>query len=164
MHWPQLAAPRDAPSEVLIVLDSGPLGLLSNPTTSGPGRQAQDWARARISAGDQIIVPEIADYEVRRELIRAGKTLGVQRLDELCAGLGYHPLSTHIMREAADLWAEARNRGYPTAHDAALDGDVLLAAQARDLHADPPGERVVVATTNVAHLERYVDAQLWMSL
>ena len=68
------------------------------------------------------------------------------------------------MREAADLWAEARNRGYPTAHDAALDGDVLLAAQARDLHADPPGERVVVATTNVAHLERYVDAQLWMSL
>lgn len=149
---------------MLIVLDSGPLGLLSNPTTTGPGHQAQDWARNRISAGDQIIVPEIADYEVRRELIRAGKTQGIARLDELCAGLGYHPLSTPIMRDAAQLWAQARNDGYPTARDAALDGDVILAAQARNLHSDPPGERVVVATTNVAHLERYVDAEVWTSL
>jgi predicted nucleic acid-binding protein len=149
---------------VLIVLDSGPLGLLSNPTTSGPGQQAQAWARSRVSANDQIIVPEIADYEVRRELIRAGKTAGIARLDELCAGLGYHPLSTPIMRDAAELWAQARNDGLPTAHDAALDGDVLLAAQARNLRSGTPGERVVVATTNVAHLERYVDTALWTEL
>lgn len=149
---------------MLIVLDSGPLGLLSNPTTTGPGQQAQDWARERISAGDQIIVPEIADYEVRRELIRAGKTQGIARLDELCTGLGYQSISTPIMRDAAHLWAQARNEGYPTAHDAALDGDVILAAQARNLHSDPPGEPVVVATTNVAHLERYVEAAIWTQL
>ena len=149
---------------MLIVLDSGPLGLLSNPTTRGPGQQAQDWARDRISAGDQIIVPEIADYEVRRELIRAHKTQGIARLDELCTGLSYHPLTTPIMRDAAHLWAEARNGGYPTAHQAALDGDVILAAQARDLHRNPPGDRVVVATMNVTHLKRYVDAQLWTSI
>ncbi len=149
---------------MLIALDSGPLGLLSNPTTTGPGQQAQDWARDRISAGDQIIVPEIADYEVRRELIRASKKQGIDRLDELCAGLPYHPLSTPIMRDAAQLWAKARNDGYPTAHDAALDGDVLLAAQARNLHSQTPSERVVVATTNVAHLDRYVDAAIWTEL
>lgn len=149
---------------MLIVLDSGPLGLLSNPTSTGPGQDAQDWARARISAGDQIIIPEIADYEVRRELIRAGKTRGIARLDELCAGLAYHPLSTPIMRDAAQLWAQARNDGYPTAHDAALDGDVLIAAHARNLHAATPNEPVVVATTNTAHLERYVDAATWTEL
>lgn len=149
---------------MLIVLDSGPLGLLSNPTTTGPGQQAQHWARARVSAGDQIIVAEISDYEVRRELIRAGKTQGIARLDELCIGLGYHPLTTSILRAAAHLWAEARNGGYPTAHPAALDGDVILAAQARDLANGSGGDRVVVATTNVTHLERYVDAELWTSL
>ncbi|MCP3936689.1 MAG: type II toxin-antitoxin system VapC family toxin [Actinomycetia bacterium] len=149
---------------MLIVLDSGPLGLLSNPTATGPGEQAQGWARDRISAGDQIIVPEVADYEVRRELIRAGKTQGIARLDELCRGLRYHPLSTPIMRDAAHLWAQARNGGYPTAHDAALDGDVLLAAQARDLHSETPDERIVIATTNVVHLERYVEAAVWSEL
>lgn len=149
---------------MLILLDSGPLGLLSNPTTTGPGQQAQDWARDRIASGDQIIVPEIADYEVRRELIRADKTKGIARLNELCAALGYHPMSTPIMRDAAHLWAQARNDGYPTAHHAPLDGDVLLAAQARNLHSTTPDKRVVVATTNVAHLERYVEASLWTEL
>ena len=164
MRWPRPAAPRDVRSEVLIVLDSGPLGLLSNPTATGPGEQAQEWARDRISAGDQLIVPEVADYEVRRELIRAGKTQGIARLDELCTGFRYHPLSTPIMRDAAQLWAQARNGGYPTAHNAALDGDVLLAAQARNLQSETTGERVVVATTNVAHLERYVEAAVGSEL
>ena len=119
------------------------------------------WARTRLGVGDHLIVPEIADYEVRRELLRADRTLGVARLDELCIGLGYQPLSTSTMRKAAELWAQARNHGHPTAHDAALDRDVLLAAQAQTLQIDQPGETVVVATTTVAHLARYVDARVW---
>ncbi len=149
---------------MFIVLDSGPLGLLSNPTATGIAREIQDWARTRITAGDVFIVPEIADYEVRRELIRAGKTRGISRLDELCAGLDYHPLSTAVMRDAAQLWARARNSGYPTAQDAALDGDVLLAAQARYLRSRVPDGRIVVVTTNTSHLKRYVDAAVWTEL
>ncbi len=120
--------------------------------------------KARISTGDQIIIPEIADYEMRRELIRAEKTLGIMRLDALCARLDYWPLSTPIMRDAAQLWAEARNAGYPTAQDAALDCDVILAAQALSLQNQSPDQRTVVATTNVAHLKRYVEAKLWTEL
>lgn len=146
---------------MLIVLDSGPLGLLSNPAPRGPSKDAWEWARAHASASTQLVVPEIADYEVRRELIRSGRAAGVQRLDELCAGLSYAPLTTSIMHDAAALWAEARNKGFPTAHHAALDGDVLLAAQARRLAAAAPDESVVVATTNVAHLERLVEAEHW---
>lgn len=143
---------------MLIVLDSGPLGLLSNPTKSGAARAAREWARSKLEDGDELVVPEISDYEVRRELVRAARANGVERLDELCAGLRYLPLATSVMRDAAALWADARNTGAATAHDLALDGDVILAAQARDL-AEPGS--VVVATTNVKHLVRYVDAQVW---
>jgi hypothetical protein len=104
------------------------------------------------------VVPEIADYEVRRELVRASKSRAIERLDELCQGLRYQPLATSIMRDAAALWADARNRGAATAHDLALDGDVILAAQARDLAEQGS---VVVATTNVKHLARYVEARVW---
>lgn len=149
---------------MLIVLDSGPLGLLSHPAATRSSRRARDWAKTRIASGDRLIIPEIADYEVRRELIRADKKLGIARLDELCAGLDYCPLSTPIMRDAAQLWAEARNDGHQTAHDAALDGDVLLAAQARRLQAESPATRVVVATTNTAHLRRYVEAGIWTEI
>ena len=146
---------------MLLVLDSGPLGLLSNPKQTGEAREAQDWARSHLAEGDRFVVPEIADYEVRRELLRADKQAGLNRLDELCIGLGYLPLTTAAMRAAASLWAEARNAGTPTAHDAALDGDVILAAQARNAPAAASDEPVVVATTNAAHLSRYVDARKW---
>ena len=144
---------------MLIVLDAGPLGLLSNPTTSRPVEGAWAWASARLDDGCRFVVPEIADYEVRRELIRAGKDLGVERLDLLAHALGYAPITTAVMRHAAALWADARNSGIPTAVDPALDADVILAAQALSLGTD--GETVVVATTNVTHLKRYVEARLW---
>jgi hypothetical protein len=148
-------------SDVLVLLDSGPLGLLSNPTTSGPAREAREWASKLLRSGDELAVPEVADYEVRRELLRAGKKLGMARLDELCIGFLYAPLTTRIMRTAAGLWADARNAGLPTANDSALDGDVILAAQALALADD---RAVVVATTNARHLERYVDARLWRDI
>lgn len=66
-------------------------------------------------------------------------------LNALQADLDYLPITTPIMREAASLWAEARQRGTPTADRHALDGDVILVAIARLLIAD--GHDIVVATT-----------------
>ena len=68
------------------------------------------------------------------------------------------------MHDAASLWADARNAGRPTADAAALDGDVILAAQARRAQLDFAPEPVVVATSNVAHLARYTDARLWSEI
>lgn len=41
----------------------------------------------------------------------------------------YLPITTDIMLMAAELWAEARNKGYQSASNDSLDGDVILAAQ-----------------------------------
>jgi hypothetical protein len=64
------------------------------------------------------------------------------------------------MRKAAELWAQVRQQGRPTADPKELDGDVILAAQTLLLGTPD----VVVATTNVGHLARYVNAKHWQEV
>ena len=109
---------------------------------------AKDWLDGAIRRNDRIVVPEIADYELRRELIRAGKVAGLRRLDEMINVLEFLPLTTPAMRKAAEFWAEARNSGQPTAANAALDGDVILAAQ----------------TVTAFQPMRFVRADLWANI
>lgn len=135
----------------------GPLGQLAHPSRASEDIAA--WATSRTAAGDVLVVPEIADYEVRRELLRASLSLSVTLLDELNRTLEYLPIGTVDMRTAARLWADARQRGLPTADDRALDGDVILAAQT--LGIVDAGRDAIVATTNPSHLERYVEARKW---
>lgn len=147
---------------ITIVLDTGPLGMVSNPQGSGETSACKEWLNRQLALGRRVVIPEIADYEVRRELQRAGKTRGLHRLDDLEQWLEYQPLTTAAMRKAAALWALARNQGKPTAPDAALDGDVILAAQT--LLLDDYGGQLIVASGNVAHLSLFVDARLWQSI
>lgn len=67
------------------------------------------------------------------------------------------------MLKAAEFWAQARKQGRPTTVDAALDGDVILAAQAVVLAAQE-ADRVIIATANLAHLSRFTDADLWQNI
>ena len=112
--------------------------------------------------GVQVHVPEIADYEVRRELLRANKRQGLKRLDNLKIAIGYVPLNTAMMLKAAELWAQVRRQGRPTADDKALDGDVILAAQAAIL--GDSGSNVDIATTNVGHLGQITTALDWRNI
>jgi predicted nucleic acid-binding protein len=146
----------------LILLDSGPLGMATNPKAKGVPLQCQQWLRLLLQKGEKIIIPEIADYEVRRELIRAGLLQSLRRLDNLKQTLEYVSIQTETMLLAANLWAEVRQAGQPTADPKALDGDAILAAQARLLANDTTD--VVIATTNVAHLSRFVTALDWQAI
>jgi predicted nucleic acid-binding protein len=121
--------------------------------------EIKGWLRQLLQTSNVIKVPEITDYEVRRELLRANKAKGIQRLNLLKATLGYIPINTEVMLKAAELWATARQQGKPTADHRSLDADVILAAQALLLCEE--GRDVVIATTNVSHLERFVVAKLW---
>lgn len=147
----------------VIVLDAGPLGLASKQRGRPDGDRCREWLRALDRAGVRVVTPEIADYEVRRELLRLGATAALLRLDQLESLLDYDPLSTPAVRRAAEFWAYVRRSGkaQPTADPHALDGDCLLAAQASLL--GDPGDVVTIATTNARHLVRFpgTDAQQW---
>jgi predicted nucleic acid-binding protein len=143
----------------IVVLDAGPLGMATNPRASPLCLECQTWLESLLRHGRSVVVPEISDYEVRRELLRAGKVRGLRRLDELARVIDYLPITTEAMRKAAQLWAEVRRAGRPTAHPEALDGDVILAAQAATLAQGV--DEVIIATTNVGHLSRFADAREW---
>ncbi len=142
-----------------IVLDSSPLSLLSSPSGSTEVLAITRWSRALLVAGDRLYIPEVIDYELRRELLRANKTNGVAKLDGLKTLFSYLPITTEAILLAADLWAYSRRTGVPTGDPKKLDIDVILAAQAKTLAA--PSSDVIVATSNVAHISRFVSADLW---
>jgi hypothetical protein len=74
--------------------------------------------------------------------------------------LGFVPIISDAMLQAAEFWADARRRGRPTAGNESLDADVILAAQAATLS----GKMVVVASTNPRHLSRFVPAKHWQDI
>ncbi len=141
-----------------ILLDSGPVGLLCHASHGNPEvTQIRRWLRDLRRGGRVICLPEIADYEVRRELLRLGDHESVGRLDRLRQETRFLRVTSATWRRAAALWAEARRRGTASAHDAALDGDLLLAALAER-------EKGVVATENVRHLSLFVKARSWREI
>src|SRR5689334_20756414 len=108
-----------------IFLDSKPLGLISNPCGTPEAIRCRVWAMDLLAAGVRVFVAEIADYEVRRELLRRGATAGLRRLDQVKAMCEYAALTTDAMLKAAELWATARRSGLVTSPPEALDGDVI---------------------------------------
>jgi predicted nucleic acid-binding protein len=143
----------------LVFLDSGPLGMISHPRGGPDHARCRQWVWDLQAARVRVFVPEIVDYEVRRELIRAHKPAGLRRLDQVKGALEYAPITTAAMLRAAELWAQARRAGRQAASDEALDADCILAAQA--LQAAGLADVVTVATENVAHLGQFVDARPW---
>jgi hypothetical protein len=53
-----------APPEV-VLLDSGPLELVTHPNAERVNIEAVEWVGALLCAGVSVLIPEIADYEVR---------------------------------------------------------------------------------------------------
>ena len=142
-----------------VILDAGPLGMVSHPKAEAENKRAAAWLKSLLAAGTLVIVPEIADYEVRRELLLRRMQKSIERLDHLKRTLTYLPISTDAMLKAAEFWADARHRGRPTAKDEALDADVILAGQAHTFPGTP--DKPIIATTNLKHLSQYADADVW---
>lgn len=148
----------------LILLDSGPLGLIVRAPNLPPVVRCLAWLRSISAAGATVVIPEIAHYEVRREIFRIRAVGSLRRL-EYCldpsSGLVHLTLTTDAIIKAAEFWAFLRQTGLPTASPDALDADAILAGQAA--LAGQPGDTVTIATTNLAHLNRFpgIDARTW---
>jgi predicted nucleic acid-binding protein len=131
------------------MLDTGPLGRLAHRNVRP---EVSQWL-ADLLTSDLVLIPEIA-FELRRNLVFERLSVSIERLDRLVTQLEYVPLTTRVMRRAANMWAEARWRGRPTADPKELDADVILASQAIEASA-------TIATDNVGHLAQFVAAVHW---
>jgi len=157
---------------MLIALDACPLGDLVSPRDNPYTRKVRSWMRSHIDVGDDFLLPEIADYEVRRNDIletlsdRIGPCESYKALyllDQLKSEIEYLPLTTEAMRQAASLWANTQKG--KSSVSPKLDGDAILAGQVivRSNNTD----RIVIATKNlrdflVMHsLPPLVTAQEW---
>lgn len=92
-------------------------------------RDVQEWFRSLLLRGNdapEILVSVLADYELRRTLIRRGATANLAQLDSLARSVTYVPVTAEVVRRAAELSAglTSEERGRIS------DVDVLIAAQA----------------------------------
>ncbi len=140
-----------------VVLDARPLSQIVHPRKFDPITR---WLGEVVDAGCRVVIPEVIDYEVRRGLLRIPARRQIERLDRLIRGVHFDPITRPIMRDAAHVWAEARNMGTSFTADDRLDGDALLIAHVRalgDLRS------VTVITENVRHLRPFVPAVRWQA-
>lgn len=151
---------------MIVLLDSSPLGMLTNPKATQKTRDITNWLISLQKAKVEVKVPEICDYEVRRSLLKINSTNAIKKLDYLGQNVGYIKINTETMHLAAKLWADLRQKNLATSGDKELDGDVILAAQAITLKALPENakKRVVVASENLKHLTRLVEADTWQNI
>jgi hypothetical protein len=122
------------------------------------------WLLHLELSGVEVIIPAIADFDVRREWLRLGATAKLRRLDALTARFDSLPISNAALDQAAAFWAHVRRTGLPTAGDEELDADAILSGQAMTLQS--PGDVVTIATNNVRHLGRFpgIDARGWSAV
>ncbi len=150
----------------LVAIDTGPLGLLTHPGKSEQRDKCVQWLATLSKRGVRVILPEINDYELRREYWLNDSQNALSRLDALASRIQYLPLSTEAMQRSARMWAQAWKGGFPTADRHALDGDCIMASQVllEAEHSNLSREEIIIATTNVGHLTRFAPADLWHNI
>ncbi len=153
---------------MIVFIDSGVLGKLCNPNSSAEVDAIRDWLYSLLAKGIFVVSNHICDYEVRRSLVleslRKPNINSIQDLNNLQDLITFLPLTNEVMKESANIWAEARIQGMPTADDLSLDADVIICAQYKLLTEEYPGRYIVIATTNVGHLSRFSQAKEWQDI
>ncbi len=86
-----------------VLLDATPLVLANRRRGTPVIDGCHAWLTALGRTGARIVIPEIADYEIRRELERLGHSLGLRRLDTLARSFLYAEITTPVMHKAAEF-------------------------------------------------------------
>lgn len=146
-----------------VFLDSSTVSVLTQRPGKSPGGDGcQKWLIDKLFEGVRFHLPEIVDYEVRMEYLRANRSLNLSRLNALRGTARYLKIDSDAMLRAAELWAQARKTRQQTAPNIALDIDVILAAQVLTMNLSDG--TFIVATDNINHLSRFVPAARWQDI
>jgi hypothetical protein len=124
--------------------------------------RCRQWMERLLAGGIAVRVPEIADYELRRNLVRIRSERSLTALDSLVARIGYVALTTVSMRKAASYWAQARWRGKAATDNKRLDGDMILCGQVSVLVDG--GDDAEIATDNTRHFSHFFKAREWFKI
>ncbi|HAC62888.1 MAG TPA: nucleic acid-binding protein [Cyanothece sp. UBA12306] len=153
---------------MIVFIDSGVLGLLTNPNKEGQPIACENWLYSLLGKGVYVISSDVCDYEVRRSLLlekaKNPRNDSVNNLDELREIIDFLKLETEVMFSASETWVEARQQGRKTADDSSFDVDMLIIAHWRLLKKKYPSRYIVIATTNVKHLGEFTEALNWQEI
>lgn len=139
------------------LIDSGPLGDIIKPH---PSADVVRWVHFVKENKIALRVPEIIDYELRRELILQGlkgnsdsyKSIG--NLNKYRRTKRFIPLEPSVtLTDACDIWANLRNNNQGTADIKNIDVDVILVTQALSMKKD--FEEIIVITGNLSDIRRF---------
>lgn len=150
----------------LVALDTGPLGLLTHPRRSEDCDACYAWVEELLEARVRVVLPAIADYELRREYHQRNSMSALRNLDFFRRLVEPIPMSDETLRRAAVLWGETRRAGRPTSSPAALDGDCILVTQVRMVleRTDLSESEWIIATSDIGDLKRLAPAARWQDI
>jgi len=139
------------------VIDSGLLGEIIK---RHPSADVTRWIEFMVENEIVLRIPEIIDYEIRRELIlqdlkgnsEARKSLS--KLNRYRQTNRLIPLEPSItFTDACELWANLRFNSQPTADIKNIDVDVILVTQALSIKKD--FDEIIIVTGNLSDLRRF---------
>lgn len=147
----------------LVALDTGPLGLVTHPKPSPDAQACIAWLQNLLDNDVRVLVPAIADYELRREYLLRRNVISLHKLDLILQPVELLPLTDDALHHAAQLWAQTRQRGRPTSDVKALDGDCILVAQVQleVARLELKEDEWMIATTDVGDLPHLAPAKRW---
>lgn len=153
---------------MIVFLDTSVLGKLSNPNQQEEAIRCQSWFERLLARGVYFVSSELCFYEIQRSLIlsvkKGSNSEGLEKLNFLRTFIDVLPVDQSVANLAAEIWAEARLQGTPTADTNALDIDIIIAAHWRLLTQQFPSRYIVVSTTNIRHLSLFTEAQEWQNI
>ena len=156
---------------MIVFLDTNTLNFLCNPNNLSEAIECEKWFYTYYSRGVTFYSSDICDYEIRRGLIassiRAGKVSeGLSLLDDLRADgyILFSPIANETLNIASALWARSSVNSQSNKDVKNIDVDIIISAQYQLLVEENPGQRVVVATTNIKDLSIYCEAANWQDI
>jgi predicted nucleic acid-binding protein len=154
---------------MIVFLDTGIIGILSSPRKIGEDYECKQWLYHLLARGIYVASCDLCDYEVRRSLLlnKIKNPLaveGIENLDQLQDLIEFLPITKNLMKKAAELWAISRSKGQATADIKNIDADIIIATTCQLLQVEDPDQNLIIATTNVKHLSRFLEARNWREI
>jgi predicted nucleic acid-binding protein len=161
---------------MIVFLDTNVLGLIAKPNksfdeSSDESYQVQQWFYGLLSKGVRVVTSTLCEYEFRRGLLEPSNKStelapGLIELNKLAEQeiLEFIDVSREDSILAAQMWVDAQAEGLPTSDKKKIDIDVIISAQCLILQQENPGQKVIMATTNIKHISRYCEAANWQDI